>query len=215
MGTIGAIAVGTHDDTEEVLQQVELMGSEVVEITTAGNLGTQTPRQVFLCLIVGGSRRYRKSHLHIGKIADGSAVDEFLHFQEIRKIAPIVSHEARYTRLLANAIDTCTILVGGCQRFLHIDGLAGTHRHDGKRGMRAGRRCHIDGVHLRIVDEFLGIGIPFLDAVTLCVGASALFRTAHHRFHMRPLDIVEGRPRFHLGHLATTYKSPTDEFHIC
>ena len=44
-GTVGAHAFSLDYHPEDVLQQVELVRSKVVEITAPGNVGLQTPRK--------------------------------------------------------------------------------------------------------------------------------------------------------------------------
>ena len=125
----------------------------------------------------------------------------------------VVGHEAGHARLLRHVVDTGALLIGRCQRLLHIDGLSGPHGHDGVGGVARRRRGHIDGVHLGIVDKLLGIGVPPWHAVATGVGAGLLLRAAHHRHHLGAGHLGERRAALLLTDLAAAYEAPFQFFH--
>ena len=57
------------DDSEDLLQQVELMWCKVVEIAAPRNVWLQTPGQIGSILIVKVAWRHREAYLHIGNSA--------------------------------------------------------------------------------------------------------------------------------------------------
>ena len=120
---------------------------------------------------IGIAKRFGIAYLHIHDLTDAPRVDNILHLLEIRQITAVIGYETGNARLLGDTIDAGTILIAGRKGFLNINRFAGLHGHDGISGM-TGRRCgHINSVHIGIVDEFLRIGIPFLDTMLHCVGA--------------------------------------------
>ena len=105
-------------------------------------------------------------------------------------------------------IDTGAVLIAGSQWFLYIHWFAGLHGHDGVSGM-AGWRCgYIYGIHVRIVDHLLCIGIPLGYTVLNGISASMLLSAAHHSHHTRAFNIAECGSALLLGNLATAYKTP-------
>ena len=209
--TIGTDASGFEDDAEHILQEVELMGSHIVEIATSCNLGLESPRQwcaVLDGLGIGCAQRFGITYLHVDDLSDAPAIDDILHLLEIRQVTAVISHETRDTRLLGNAVDTGTVLVAGSQRLLDIDGFAGLHGHNGVSGVTRWRSSHINGVHVRIIDQLLRISVPFSDAVLDGIGTRTLLRTAHHSLDARALDLAESRSTLTFGYLTATYKTP-------
>ena len=91
---------------------------------------------------------------------------------------------------------------------LKIYGFAGLHRHNGKGGMTAGRRGYIDSIHIRVVNQLLGIGIPFRYAVTLSIATRLLLLTTHHRHDRRALYFRECRTTFLFCYLTTADEAP-------
>ena len=75
--------MSTCYDSENVLQEVELMRSQVVEVASSCNIRLQAPRQVVGVLIVKVSRRNRETYLDIYDCADSSRIDDALHLLEI------------------------------------------------------------------------------------------------------------------------------------
>ena len=119
--------------------------------------------------IVQLARRHGKAHLHVHRLADDAPVHDVLHPLEVGQIAAVVGHKAGLTCLLAHAVDADAVVVGSGQRFFHINGFASPHGHDGEDGMRRGGSGHVDGIHLRVVDEPLRIGVPPLHVMSLGV----------------------------------------------
>ena len=110
------------------------------------------------------------TYLNIQDLAYPTAVDDLLHLLEVRQVTAVISHKAGDARLFRDAVDTGTILIACRQRFLHIDGFSSLHGHDGVSGMAGRRSGHIDGIHVRIIDQLLGISIPLTDAVLDGIG---------------------------------------------
>ncbi len=181
--TIRAIAVSTGDNAEEVLEQVYLVWSKVIEITATGDVRLKTPRQFRATAIVKVAGRTCKAELHGKHLSYDAVVDDALHTTEIREIAAIVSHKARHARLLADAVYTDTVLVAGRKGLLDINRFAGTHGHDGIRGMSHWWCGNINGIDIRIIDKCLGIGIPMRNVVVNSIGTCFQFVAAHHGHH--------------------------------
>jgi hypothetical protein len=71
------------------------------------------------------------------------------------------------------------------------------------------RRCsHIDGIHIWIVNQFLGIGVPFTDTVLYGIATGMILCTTHHSHYAGALYFTECRATFLLGHLAASDESP-------
>ena len=191
-----------------MLQKVELMGSKVIEISAASNIRLKAPGKIVSISIVELTGRNGKTHLYVDGLAYHLLIDNILHFLEIRKITTIVSHKARYARFFADTIDTGTILIRGSQRLLHIDRLASLHRHNGVGGMTGWRCGNINGIHFRIVNQFLSRCIPSRNMVTLSIATSLQFLSAHHRNDLRTLYFREGRTTFFLCHLTASDEAP-------
>ena len=187
------------------------MGSHIVEITASGYLRLESPRQwgaVFDCIGIGLAQRLSISYLNVEHLTNLTTVYYILNLLEIRQVTAIISHKTRYSRLLRDTVDAGTVFVTRSQRLLNIYRFAGFHGHDGISGMTRWRCGHIYGIHIRIIDQTLGIGIPFGYVMLHGIGTGTLFCTAHHGHHTRALYLAEGRTAFEFGHLATTNKTP-------
>ena len=207
-----------ENHTEHILQQIELMGRHIIEIASAGNLRLQSPRQgraVRDGLGISGAQRLCIAYLHIQDLTYPATLDNLLHLLEIRQVTAVIGHKAGDARLLRNAVDTGAVIVTGRQGLLHVDRLARLHRHDGVGGMAGWRRSHIDGIHVRIINEFLGVCVPLLDAVGTSIVTGMLFRTAHHRHDTRARHLAEGRTALALSHITATYEPPLQISHVC
>ena len=184
------------------------MGSQIIEVATTGNIWLKAPRQLGCFGIVKFTRRYGKTNLYIDDFTDGTIVYQFLDFLEIGQIATVVGHKAGHTRLRTDAVDAGTVLVRGCQRFLYIHRFSSLHSHNRKGSMAAGRRSNIDSIHVGIVNELLGIGIPFRYAVSLSIATRLLLLATHHRHHAGAFYLRERRPAFLFCHLTTSDEAP-------
>ena len=176
----------------------------------------QTPRQVDSRadgLGISRTQRLGIAHLDIDNLTYSTTFYNIENFLKIRKIPSIVSHKARHACLLRDAIDAGTIFIARCQRFLHIDGFAGFHGHDSIGGVTRRRCGDIHGIDIGIVDEFLGISIPFGDAMLHGIGPGATLRTAHDSRHARAFHLAEGRAAFGLHDLTATDESPLQLLH--
>ena len=190
------------------------MSRQIVEITSSSYRRVQSPRLRGTPHCIHLARRRRKPYLHAGHLSDSPVFNQLFHLPEIRQIAPVIGHEARHARFLAHAIHAHAIFIRRCQGFLHIDGFSRPHCHDGKRGVGARRRRHIDGVHVGVVHELLRVGVPPFYPVSFGIRRGALCRAAHHRHHLRPCNLVECRTRFPLNDLTAANKTPSDMFHV-
>ena len=187
------------------------MGRHIVEIAASGNLRLESPGQrgvVAYRFGISLAQRLGIADLDVEDLADPTALHDILHLLEIRQVSAVIRHETGDARLFGDTVDAGTVFITGGQRFLYIHGFAGLHRHNGVGGMTRRRGGHIDGIHIRIVDKTLGIGIPFGDAVFLSISAGTLLRTAHHRHHARARYFAEGRTTFQLCHLTASDESP-------
>ena len=187
------------------------MRGHVIEIAAAGNLRLQAPGKRFPLsdgLQISKARRFGIAYLHVQYLADAPAVDDILHLLEIRQITTVVGNETGHPRLLSDTVNACAILIAGSQRLLYVNGFASLHGHDGIGGMTRWRRTDIDSIHIRVIDEFLSIGIPFFDAVRDGVGTGMLLCTAHHSHHRRPRYLAEGRTALLLRYLTTSDEAP-------
>ena len=169
--------------SEDFLQEVNLVGSKVVEVATTSYITLHAPGKGG-AVVVEQSRRTGKAYLHGGYLADGSVLHQFLHFQEVGQPAPVVGHEAGNVCLFADAVDALAVDVAACQGLLHIDRLAGLHGHDGVGGMRGGWGGDVDGVDVGVADELLGVGVPARDVVPLGIGTCFLLAAAHHGLYL-------------------------------
>ena len=213
MSTIGRITMCTGDNTENILQQINLVWGQIIEITSTRNIRLQPPRQFLFVFIVKVTRRHREPYLNIDYLTDGTVFNDLLHFLEIWKITTVISHKARNTGLLTDTIDTDTVVIACCQWLFYINRLACTHCHDGKGGMRRWRRSDIDGIYIRVIYQFLGIRIPFTDMMTLSITTSLVLATAHHCHNLRTFHLIEGRSALLFGYFSAADKSPIDLFH--
>ena len=213
MSTISRITMCTSDNTENILQQINLVWSQIIEIASTRNIRLQPPRQFLFVFIVKVTRRHRESELNIDYLTDGTVLNDLLHFLEIWKITTVISHKARHTGLLADTVDTDTVVIACRQWFFYINRLSCTHCHNGKGGMRRWRRSNIDGIHIRVIYQFLSICIPFTDMVTLSITTSLVFATAHHSHNLRAFHFIEGRSALLFGYFSAADKSPIDLFH--
>ncbi len=92
--------------------------------------------------------------------------------------------------------------------FFHAAMLAGGGHLQAVGVMAVGRRGDVHRVHLGVVDQGLGIGVPAGNAVALCIVAHRLGPAAHHRHQRRPRNLVEGRATLALGDTAATDHAP-------
>ena len=99
------------DDSKYILQEIELMRSQVVEVASSGNVRLKSPRQVVGILIVKVSWRNRETYLDMYDCAYSSRIDDALYLLKIRQIASVVSHKARHPRNLAYAIDAGAVFI--------------------------------------------------------------------------------------------------------
>ena len=159
-------------------------------------------------LIVQIARRHSKAYLHIDHLANDATVHNLLYFFKIRQVAAIVGYKTRHAGLLRDTVDAGTVLIRGRQRLLHIDGFARFHGHNGVSGMTGRRRCNIDGIDISIVYQFLRIGIPTGNAVTLGIVTRLALVTTHHSHHSRTFYFRECRAAFFLSNLTTTDEAP-------
>lgn len=134
MTPIGRVAPGVGYDTEELLDEIKLVGCHIVEISTSGYLGLYPPWQTGWIQILF-SRGSGIPYLHILYLANHLILYDLLDFDEIRQIPPIVSHKAWDTRLSRHTIDSRTVIIARGEWFLYIDGFARHHRHYGIAGM--------------------------------------------------------------------------------
>jgi hypothetical protein len=67
---------------------------------------------------------------------------------------------------------------------------------------------HIHGIHVWIIYQFLGIGVPFADAVLYGITAGMILRATHHSHHTGTLNLAESRTAFLLGYLTASDESP-------
>ena len=100
--------MGPQDRTKHLLQEVYLVRCQVVEVSSAGNVALYAPRQV-IAVVVEVARRHGKAYLGVDDVSYGPLSHQFLHFQEIRQIPPVVCHKTRHPRLLRNAVDALTV----------------------------------------------------------------------------------------------------------
>ena len=99
---------------------------------------------------------------------------DLLHLLEIRQIAAVISHETRDACLFGDTVDTGTVFITGRQRLLNIHRFSCFHGHNGIGSMTRRRRGHIDGIHIRIIDDLLSISVPLTDAVRDSISACPL-----------------------------------------
>ena len=140
-------------------------------------------------------------------------INNLLDFQKIREITPIISYKTRNTCLFAHTIDSCTILITGCQWFFHIHRFTGSHSHNCKCSVTRWRRCDINGIDLCIINQFLRIGIPFPNVVSLSIRSCLVFIPTHYSHHFRSFHFIKSRSRLLFRDFSTTDKSPIDHFH--
>ena len=213
MRSVGRIAVRTGNHTKQILEQIYLMRSQVVEIAAARNIRLQSPRHFLAALKVEIARRNREAYLHIYHITDGSALDNLLYLLEIRKITAIVSHKAWNTRLLADAVDADAVVVARSQRFLYVARFARTHRHDGEGGVRRRWRGDVNSIHIGVFYQLRCIRVPFAHMMALSIAACLVLASAHHSHHLRTLHFVESRSALLFGYFSAADKSPINLFH--
>ena len=189
------------------------MRSKVVEIPSARYVRLQPPWQLSGMLVVKVARGHCEPYLDVDHVADDTVVDNRLHLLEIRKIAPVVSHEARDAGLLAYPVHPGTVFVVCCQGLFHIHGLACLHCHNGECGM-ARRWCgNVYGVDVRVVDKLLRVCIPLADMVALGVAACLVLATAHDGLYAGAFNLRKGRPALRLCDFPATDKAPFQYFH--
>src|SRR3712207_5041370 len=95
MSTVGTITMGPCNHAKELLNDVKLVRSQVIEVASAGNIGLQTPRQRGGLRVIKVTRRYRKTNLNIRDITDNTVVDNAFDSLKIRKITPVVGYKTR------------------------------------------------------------------------------------------------------------------------
>ena len=132
--TVAFVAAGFEDAAEYLLQQVQLVGSQVVEISPTGNVGLYAPGQV-LAVVVQVAGRLCKAYLDVNDVSDGSFFDQCFYFLEIRQVTAVVGDKAGDTCFVGDAVDAATFFVGDCHWLLNVDRLTCFHRHDGIGGM--------------------------------------------------------------------------------
>ncbi len=187
------------------------MRGKVIEIATSCDIGLQPPWQRLCLILLTGWNS--KTDMHIDDLSYLSAVHNILHLLEIRKVTTVISDKTRHPRLLTDTVDTGTVLIGRCQGFLDVDWFSCLHSHDGIGRMTTGRSCDIDSIDIRVIDQFLGIGIPLRNTMLDGIGAGTLLGTAHHGNDTGALHFREGRTAFDLCHLTTSDKTPFQQFH--
>ena len=150
MTPIGRVTPGVGYDTEELLDEIKLVGCHIVEISTSCYLGLYPPRQTGWIQILF-SRGSGIPHLHILYLANHLILYDLLDFDEIRQIPPIVSHKTWDTRLSRHTSDSRTVIIARGEWFLYIDRFAGRGLHDCITGVAGGGRGGIYGIDLRVV----------------------------------------------------------------
>ena len=194
---------------KKLLQEVYLVRSQVVEITTPGDVALHPPGLV-VYVVVQVTRRYGKAYLHVDDPADGSPMYQFLDLLEIGQVPAVVSHETFHPGLFRDAVHALCIGIGGGERFFYIDRLARLHGHDGVGGVARGWCGNIYGVDLRVLNEVPCIGVPFRYVVSFGIALSPFRVAAHHGHHARPLHQVEGWPTFLFRCFTAADESPSD-----
>ena len=132
--SVAAEAFCPDNGAKDFLKQVNLVGCEVVEVSSTCDVALHAPGEG-CAVVVEVARRAGKAYLHRCHLADGTFLYEFLHFLEVRQIASVVGHEAWHMRLFADAVDALTVEIAACQRLLYVDRLSCLHGHDGIGGM--------------------------------------------------------------------------------
>ena len=100
---IATDAAGLEDHPKHVLQEIELMGCHIIEITTSSHLRMQSPRQVATradSLSISGTKRFCITYLDIDNPTYSTTFNDIENFLKIRKIPTIVSYKTRHARLL-------------------------------------------------------------------------------------------------------------------
>ena len=189
------------------------MGCKVIEVPSTRNIGLQTPRLLLFCMIIQVAWRTREAQLERHHFSNLSATYYFLHFLEVRQIAPVISHKARNARLPTHTVYSDAVIVCSGQRLLHINRLARTHCHNRISSVRSRRSSYIYRVHVRIIDNLLRVRVPFLYPVPLSIRARFFLASAHHRLDMRARDFIKSRSGLLLRDFSTPYKAPTNLFH--
>lgn len=207
---IGRISVSLHDRPEELLQEVELMWSQVVEISATGNVRLQSPWKVGL-VVVQFARRSCKTDLCRQYISDSSRFYQLLHFLEIGKESAIVCHKAREIVGRRHTVDAYAIVIMSGKRLLNIDRLSCSERHDGIGGMSGGWSSDVDGINVRVGDQVLCIIVPSSNAMAQGKGLGTFQIAAHHRYYLCIWQFGKSRKRATFGSLTATDKSPSDD----
>ena len=79
--------------------------------------------------------------------------------------------------------------------------------------MTGGRRGNIDGIDVRIVNQFLSIRVPTRNAVTFGIATRFALVTTHYSHYTRPLNFGKSRAAFLLSHLTASDEAPLQYFH--
>ena len=137
---------------EEFLQQIQLVRSKIVEISSSGNITLYTPWQIGT-IVVKVAWRGRETYLHIYNPAYHTFVYQAAYLIEVRKVSAIICHKARHASLCTDVHDSLTIHIRCSQRFFHIHRLACLHCHYGICGMRRGWGGNVYSIDLRVIDE--------------------------------------------------------------
>ena len=179
VGAVATIAMGTGNDSEDVLEYIYLVRSKIVEVSATRNIGLKAPWQLLTLTVVEVAGRTGEPQLNGENLSYDSIVDNILNTLEVRQITTIVGYKTRHTGLLADAIDANAVLVIGSKGFLHIHRFAGAHSHNGIGDMSHGRSGYIDSVDIRIVDESLTVGIPVWNVMFHRISAGLQLVAAH------------------------------------
>ena len=205
-------APGVGDLPEQEIEDVERVRCEVVEIAFASDLPAQPPRKPGR-IAVFGSFRAEQADFRRQRLPDGPSVEQFLDFEEIGQRPAVVGHEEFLPGFFRRCDHFEALGVVHCHRLLDVDGLPGFEGLHREFPVRAGRRGHVDDVHLRVGDQRRGVGVAFRHVVAPCEVGRLLRVAAHDGREGRVWGLVHRRAALALADVAAAYDSPVDGFH--
>ena len=188
------------------------MRCEVVEIAFASDLPAQPPRKPGR-IAVFGSFRAEQADFRRQRLPDRPSVEQFLDFEEIGQRPAVVGHEEFLPGFFRRCDHFEALGVVHCHRLLDVDGLPGFEGLHREFPVRAGRRGHVDDVHLRVGDQRRGVGVAFRHVVAPCEVGRLLRVAAHDGREGRVWGLVHRRAALALADVAAAYDSPVDGFH--
>ena len=209
---VGLAPPGIGDLPEQEIEDVERMGRHVAEIALPADLAAQPPRKT--CRIaVPGALRTEIAHLDAQHLADGPAVEQLLHFQEVGQRPAVIGDKEPLPGAFRRGDHVEALRMVHRHRLLDVDGFSGGQHLQGEFPVAVGRGCDVDDVHAGIGNQRIGVGITLRHAVPAGEIGSLGGVAAHNGREGGMRGLVHRRAALAFANVAAAQDAPIDVFH--